>query len=104
MSQATLTPEPSRSVFLPKQTANIYTMLLILTFLAITIGCLFLFLEMKAYDMSIKVSADAKVPPPPPPKETTQPETPAPGALNFRLPAPLAAWSPTDTFKYCINS
>ena len=62
MSQATLSE--AVEVFLPKQSANIYTMLLILTFLAITIGCLFLYLEMREYGMSIKVSGDAKVPPP----------------------------------------
>jgi hypothetical protein len=55
-------PESGRGVFLLKQSANIYTAMLILAFVFITIGCLFLFLEMKAYNLSIKVPADAKVP------------------------------------------
>jgi hypothetical protein len=91
MSQATLAHE-SGFHSLPKQSANIYTMMLILTLLAIIVGCLFLYLEMRDYNMSIKVSADAKVPPPPPPKEEktegTADATPA-GAFNFQ-PVPLA--------------
>ena len=56
-------PESSRrSVFLMKQSDNIYTAMLILAFVFITIGCLFLFLEMKAYNLSVKVPPDAKVP------------------------------------------
>jgi len=52
----------SRGVFLLKQSANIYTAMLILAFVFITLGCLFLFLEMKSYGLSVKVPADAKVP------------------------------------------
>jgi len=51
-----------RGVFLLKQSANIYTAMMILAFVFITIGCLFLFLEMKAYNLSVKVPQDAKVP------------------------------------------
>jgi hypothetical protein len=51
-----------RGVFLLKQSANIYTAMMILAFVFITIGCLFLFLEMKAYNLSVKVPPDAKVP------------------------------------------
>ena len=68
MSQADFNPaapEAGRAVFIRKQTANIYTMMLIMAFLAVCVGCLFLFMEMKAYDLSPKVSSDAKVPPPP---------------------------------------
>jgi hypothetical protein len=54
--------EPSRSMFVLKQSANIYTAMMILAFVFIVIGCLFLFLELKAYDLSIHVSPDAKVP------------------------------------------
>lgn len=55
--------EGGRGVYVLKQSANIYTMMLILAFLFITIGCLFLFLEMKAYDgLSTKVPSDAKAP------------------------------------------
>jgi hypothetical protein len=51
-----------RGVFLLKQSANIYTAMLILAFVFITVGCLFLFLEMKSYGLSVKVPQDAKVP------------------------------------------
>jgi hypothetical protein len=51
-----------RGVFLLKQSANIYTAMLILAFVFITLGCLFLFLEMKSYGLSVKVPSDAKVP------------------------------------------
>ncbi len=53
--------EQSRSMFVLKQSANIYTAMMILAFVFIVIGCLFLFLELKAYDLSIHVSPDAKV-------------------------------------------
>ena len=43
-----------RDVAVEKPKANIYTMLLILSFLAIIIGCICLALEMKAYDWNIK--------------------------------------------------
>jgi hypothetical protein len=55
-------PESGRGVYVLKQSANIYTMLLILSFIFVLIGCLFLFLEMKAYDLTIKVPPDAKAP------------------------------------------
>jgi hypothetical protein len=45
-----------------KQNANIYTVMLILSFIATLIGCLFLFLEMRAYDMEIKVPQNLKAP------------------------------------------
>jgi hypothetical protein len=67
MSQADFSHADSgRAVFIRKQTANIYTMMLILAFLAVCIGCLFLILEKSAYDGVLKtsVSPDAKVPPP----------------------------------------
>ncbi len=67
MSLADLSPsDAGRGVFLRKQTGNIYTVMLILSFVFVAIGCLFLFLEMKAYDgLSTRVAAEAKVPPPP---------------------------------------
>ncbi len=52
--------EGGRGVYVLKQSANIYTMLLILSFIFVLIGCLFLFLEMKAYDLTVKVPPDAK--------------------------------------------
>ena len=45
-----------------KQQANIYTVMLILSFIATLIGCIFLFLEMRTYDMQRKVPAELKVP------------------------------------------
>jgi hypothetical protein len=54
--------ERSRGMFMLKQSADIYTAMMILAFVFICIGCLFLFLEMKAYDLSVHVPADAKVP------------------------------------------
>jgi hypothetical protein len=54
--------ESGRGVYVLKQSANIYTMLLILSFIFVLIGCLFLFLEMKAYDLTIKVPPDDKAP------------------------------------------
>jgi hypothetical protein len=88
MSQATLAHD-SGFHSLPKQSANIYTMMLILTLLAIIVGCLFLYLEMRDYNMSIKVSADAKVPPPPVKPEPEPPNEAAPNAFTFR-PVPVA--------------
>ncbi len=55
-------PDSSRSAVFLKQSANIYTMMLILSFLAVAIGCLFMFLEMKSYDLNVKVPPDAKSP------------------------------------------
>ena len=40
-----------------KQRANVYLMMLILSFLAIVTGCIFLYLEMKVYDMKMKPDA-----------------------------------------------
>jgi hypothetical protein len=45
-----------------KQYANVYTVMLILAFLATVIACLFLYLEMRAYDMQKTVPADLKAP------------------------------------------
>jgi hypothetical protein len=62
MSLGEVNQTESRGVFLLKQSANIYTAMLILAFVFIVIGCLFLFLEMKSYNLSVKVPGDAKVP------------------------------------------
>jgi nicotinamide riboside transporter PnuC len=43
-----------RGVVVEKPKANIYTMLLILSLLAIIVGCICLGLEMKAYDWNFK--------------------------------------------------
>ncbi|HEX3727101.1 MAG TPA: hypothetical protein VHV08_12690 [Pirellulales bacterium] len=44
----------SRGVVVEKPKANIYTVLLILSFLAILVGCLCLYFEMKAYNFDFK--------------------------------------------------
>jgi hypothetical protein len=47
--------DPSqRGVVVEKPKANIYTMLLIISFIAIVIGCLMLYLEMKEYNFEFK--------------------------------------------------
>jgi hypothetical protein len=45
-----------------KQDLNVYTVMLILAFLATMIGCVFLYLEMRAYDMQKTVPADLRAP------------------------------------------
>ena len=77
MSLGDLKQPESRGVFLLKQSANIYTAMLILALVFITIGCLFLFLEMKAYNLQVKVPSDAKV--------------------------PQASWSPTEYKTFALN-
>ena len=70
MSLAELKPSAGRGVFVQKQRANVYTMMLILAFLNIIVGCLFLYLEMNQYGFKVKVPDAAKVPaaaPAPPP-------------------------------------
>ena len=62
MSLGETNQSEGRGAFLLKQSANIYTAMMILAFVFITIGCLFLFLEMKAYSLSVKVPQDARVP------------------------------------------
>jgi hypothetical protein len=50
----------SRGAVSTKEPASIYTMMLFLSALALFLGCIFLFLEMKAYNMTIRVPADAQ--------------------------------------------
>jgi hypothetical protein len=45
-----------------KQHANVYTMMLILAFVALVVGSIFLFLEMRSYDMEIRPPANLKAP------------------------------------------
>ena len=47
-------PTAARGVVVEKPKANIYTVLLALSFVAIVIGCLMLYAEMSAYDWNIK--------------------------------------------------
>jgi hypothetical protein len=53
-------PEGRRRFYL-KQGVDIYTAMLILALVFVLIGCLFMFLELKAYDLQVKVAPDAKV-------------------------------------------
>jgi hypothetical protein len=55
-----LRAESPRGVFVQKQRANVYTMMLILSLMFIMVGCLCMFLEMNAFQMKVKVPADAQ--------------------------------------------
>ncbi len=46
--------KPGRGVVLEKPRANAYTAMLVLAFLALVVGCLFLSAELKLYDWKIK--------------------------------------------------
>jgi hypothetical protein len=51
-------PAGNRGVFVDKPRANVYTMMLVLSFIALLIGCVFLGLEMKTYyDWDFKAAA-----------------------------------------------
>jgi hypothetical protein len=45
-----------------KQDLNIYTVMLMLAFLATVIACLFLFFELRTYDMQRNVPTEFRVP------------------------------------------
>lgn len=47
-------PAASRGVVVEKPKADIYTVMLIVSLVAIVIGCLCLYLEMRAYDFNFK--------------------------------------------------
>ncbi len=47
-------PVPTRGVVVEKPKANIYTMLLVLSFVAVVIGCLCLYFEMNDYGFAVK--------------------------------------------------
>ena len=47
---------PARGVVVEKPKANIYTVLLILSFIAIVIGCLCLYGELSVYDFKTKAT------------------------------------------------
>ncbi len=76
MAIAELKADSPRGVFVQKQRANVYTMMLILSLLFIMVGCLCMFLEMNAFQMKVKVPPDAtvsSVPEPQPPTPATPP-------------------------------
>ena len=53
-SKSVEAPDAKRGVIVEKPTANIYTVLLVLSFVAILTGCLCLYLEMSAYNFDLK--------------------------------------------------
>ena len=55
MSLAELKPE-GRGVFVQKQRANVYTMLLVIALMEIVVGCLCLYLQMNIYQFKVKVA------------------------------------------------
>jgi hypothetical protein len=68
---AEIRPEAGRGVFVQKQRANVYSMMLILSLMFIMIGCLFLYLEMNSYQMKVKVPQNAKASAVPPPAQAS---------------------------------
>lgn len=48
--KAAKAPAAARGIVVPKPPANIYTVMLALSFMAVLIGCVFLSLELGAYD------------------------------------------------------
>jgi hypothetical protein len=52
---AELKADSPRGVFVQKQRANVYTMMLILSLMFIMVGCLCMFLEMNAFGMMVRV-------------------------------------------------
>ena len=55
MAIAELKADQGRGVFVQKQRASVYSMMLILSLMFIMIGCLCLYLEMGVYQMKVKV-------------------------------------------------
>jgi hypothetical protein len=72
---AELKAEPGRGVFVQKQRANVYSMMLILSLMFIMIGCLCLYLEMNTYQMKVKVPPAAKA------SAVPQPTLPSPAGV-----------------------
>lgn len=60
MSLAELKLE-SRGVFVQKQRANVYTVMLVVALMEIVVGCLCLYLQMNTYQFKVKVPSDAQV-------------------------------------------
>lgn len=74
MSLAELKPE-GRGVFVQKQRASVYTMLLVIALMEIVVGCLCLYLQMNTYQFKVKLPPNALVPPP----QAAAPAMPGPG-------------------------
>ncbi len=72
MSLADYNTEAGR-VTVRKQPPNVFTVLLLVSVVSLAIGCLFLFLELQSYGLSVTVSPDARVPPAPPPSGAMMP-------------------------------
>lgn len=75
MSLAELKPE-GRGVFVQKQRANVYTVMLVVALVEILVGCLCLYLQMNVYQFKVKVPQSAVAPPPAP---IASPAMPGPG-------------------------
>ena len=87
----------ANEVVLPKQRFNIYTTMLLLSFLFITTGCVILWLEFAAHMRNADgtfssqmpwVTTDANVVVPPPPAPTAAP-VPAPPVTPMPMPMPM---------------
>lgn len=50
-------PSPARSVAVEKPRFNVYTMMLVVSLLAVMIGCLFLYGELSQYDFDHKAAS-----------------------------------------------
>ena len=75
MSLAELKPE-GRGVFVQKQRASVYTMMLVIAFMEIVVGCLALYLQMNVYQFKVKVPQAATVAATP---QAVAPAVPGPG-------------------------
>jgi len=60
VSIAELKPE-GRGVFVQKQRANVYTVLLVVALMEILVGCLCLYLQMNVYQFKVKVPQSAQM-------------------------------------------
>jgi hypothetical protein len=98
MSLADYNTEAGRSLTVRKQPPNFYTALLLVSVVALAIGCLFLFLELQSYGLSVTVSQDAKVPPPPPPAAV--PNTAVPEVMFY--PVDNNLWVHQSN-RMCVN-
>jgi hypothetical protein len=57
LPDSNLANPPARGVFVEKPRANAYTAMLVLSFVALVIGCICLAAEMKSYDWDFKAAS-----------------------------------------------
>jgi hypothetical protein len=81
-------------VFVEKPKANVYTVMLVVSFVALLTGCLVLCGEMAEYDWDIKAAA-AKVPPEPP--DSAPPAVVPPAAAPAEAPPVVPTEAPPVT-------